>query len=116
MFPGIVYTRRDNLDVSSIADRPSLVRFLIAHPGLTFVHGAGKEVFDALAADVAVGGGNIVDITTAGGPSPNATPHFRMADINGLTKLVHDNPAAGILLDVNPRLDFQPEAPFTLPD
>lgn len=116
MFPGIVYTRRDNLDVSSIADRPSLVRFLIAHPGLTFVHGAGKEVFDALAADAAAGGGNIVDITTAGGPSPSTAPHFRMADINGLTKLVHDNPAAGILLDVNPRLDFQPEAPFTLPD
>ena len=40
-----------------------------------------------------------------------STPHFRMADILGLSKL----PAGEVtLLDVNPRTDVQTKAPFTL--
>lgn len=41
MFPGLAYTGRDKLDVSSIHDRPSLVAFLAKHRGLTFIHGMG---------------------------------------------------------------------------
>jgi hypothetical protein len=77
MFPGVAYTGRDGLDVSSIHDRPSLVAFLVKHPGLTFVHGMGQPVYDALAADVAKAGGSIA-LASAG------MPHFRMADIPGL--------------------------------
>jgi hypothetical protein len=39
-----------------------------------------------------------------------------MADILGLTKQIADKLVTGVLLDVNPRLDFEPKAPFTLPD
>ena len=105
MFPGVAYTGLGNLDVSSIRDRPSLVAFLAAHPGLTFVHGMGVSVFDALAADVSRAGGSI-SVAPAG-----SAPHFRMADILGLSKL----PAGQVnLLDVNPRTDIQTKAPFAL--
>ncbi|MCJ7436208.1 MAG: hypothetical protein MUP97_00390 [Acidimicrobiia bacterium] len=103
MFPGVAYTGRDGLDVSSIHDRKSLVEFLVAHPGMTFVHGMGVPVYDALAADVANAGGSI-SLAPPGSP-----PHFRMADILGLTKLGLAN-----VLDVNPRTDVQPKAVFSL--
>ena len=108
MFPGVVYTGRDGLDVSGIHDRTSLVRFLAQHAGLTFVHGAGVSVYDALAADVASQDGSI-SLAPSG-----ATPHFRMADIVGLSKLDFANGAQGTLLDVNPRTDAQPRAAFAL--
>jgi uncharacterized protein (TIGR03437 family) len=113
MFPGVVYTGLGNLDVSRIVDRPSLVQFLIARPGLTFVHGNGKSVFDALAAEVAAAGSSVIALDGTAGAG--ATPHFRMADILGLTKAVAE-PGGGTLLDVNPRLDMAPRAPFALPD
>ena len=108
MFPGVLYTGRDGLDVSGIRDRASLVSFLAAHPGLTFVHGMGVEVYDALAADVAKAGGSIA-LAPAG-----STPHFRMADILGLTKGLAGRGMTGTLLDVNPRTSVQPRATFTL--
>jgi hypothetical protein len=107
MFPGVAYTGRDGLDVSSIRDRPSFVAFLVKHPGLTFVHGMGKQVYDALARDVANAGGSIA-VASAG------TPHFRMADVLGLAKQRAAGAAVGTLLDVNPRLDIQPKAVFAL--
>jgi uncharacterized protein (TIGR03437 family) len=112
MFPGIVYTGRDNLNVSGIQDRPSLVRFLIANPGLTFITGAGRAVFDAFAAEVAAAGGSVTALDGAAG----ANPHFRLADILGITKQMAEGQLAGILLDVNARLDLAPRAPFVLPD
>jgi len=112
MFPGIVYTGRDNLDVSGIQDRPSLIRFLIANPGLTFITGAGRAVFDAFAAEVVAGGGSVVAVDGAAG----ANPHFRLADILGMTKQLVDGLITGNLLDVNARLDLAPRAPFVLPD
>jgi uncharacterized protein (TIGR03437 family) len=112
MFPGIVYTGRDNLNVSGIQDRPSLVRFLIANPGLTFITGAGRAVFDAFAAEVAAAGSSVVVLDGVAG----ANPHFRLADILGLTKQLAEGQATGILLDVNARLDLAPRAPFVLPD
>jgi hypothetical protein len=108
MFPGIVYTGRDGLDVSGIRDRASLVAFLVAHPRLTFVHGMGVPVYDALAADVAKAGGSIA-LASAGGQ-----PHFRMADIMGLSKMRASGTVQGILLDVNPRTDVQLKAVFAL--
>ena len=108
MFPGIVYTGRDGLDVSGIHDRASLIAFLVAHPGMTFVHGMGVSVYDALAADVAKAAGSI-SMATAGG-----TPHFRMADIMGLSKGRAGGAVQGILLNVNPRTYFQPKAVFAL--
>ena len=114
MFPGVVYTGLGNLDVSSIRDRASLVRFLINNPGLTFVYGNGKSVFDALATEVAAAGSSVIALDNT--PGAGANPHFRLADILGLTKLVADGPAGGVLLDVNPRLDLAPKAPFALPD
>jgi hypothetical protein len=108
MFPGVVYTGRDGLDVSGIHDRASLVAFLVAHPGMTFVHGMGVGVYDTLAADVAAAGGSIT--VAAGG----AEPHFRMADVVGLSKLGTGTTDAGTLLDVNPRTDVQPRATFAL--
>jgi hypothetical protein len=63
---------------------------------------------NALAADVAAAGGSI-------SLAPSGTePHFRMADILGLTKMVAENPSVGTLLDVNPRTDFQPKSTFAL--
>lgn len=112
MFPGIVYTGRDNLNVSGIHDRPSLVRFLIDHPGLTFITGAGRAVFDAFAAEVAAAGGSVTVLDGAAG----ANPHFRLADILGLTKQLSEGQVSGVLLDVNARLDIAPRAPFVLPD
>jgi len=103
MFPGVAYTGRDGLDVSSIRDRTSLVEFLVAHPGMTFVHGMGVSVYNALATDVANAGGSI-SLAPPGSP-----PHFRMADILGLSKL-----GLGTIIDVNPRTDVQPEAVFAL--
>ena len=108
MFPGVVYTGRDGLDVSGIHDRASLVAFLVAHPGLTFVHGMGVSVYEALAADVAKAGGSIAMA------SPGSMPHFRMADIMGLSKGRAGGTGPGILLDVNPRTDVQPKAVFAL--
>ncbi|MFI5046030.1 MAG: hypothetical protein ACHQIG_03120 [Acidimicrobiia bacterium] len=108
MFPGVLYTGLDGLDVSSIHDRASLVTFLAAHPGMTFVHGMGEVVYEALAADVAAAGGSI-SLAPAG-----TTPHFRMADIVGLSKLGTGVTSQGTLLDVNPRTDVQPRAVFTL--
>jgi ABC-type amino acid transport substrate-binding protein len=110
MFPGVLYTGKDELEVSGIHDRPSLVNFLIEHPGLSFVVGMGQQVLDALAADVKAGGGSIVQ------DAAGSDVHFRMADILGLTKQISDKLVTGVLLDVNPRLDFEPKAPFTLPD
>lgn len=107
MFPGVIYTGRDNLDVSGIHDRDSLVAFLVAHPGMTFVHGMGVSVFDALAADVAKAGGRIS--VAAGG-----MPHFRMADILGLAKMSARPMQQGVLLDVNPRLTVMRKAAFAL--
>ncbi len=107
MFPGVIYTGRDNLDVSSIHDRDSLVVFLATHPGLTFVHGMGVSVFEALAADVAKAGGKIS--VASGG-----MPHFRMADILGLSKMSSRPMMQGVLLDVNPRLTVQRKATFAL--
>lgn len=107
MFPGVVYTGRDDLDVSAITDRASLVQFLVAHPGMTFAHGMGQSVYDALAGDVALAGGLV--LLAAGGEQP----HFRMADIIGLSKAPPDG-TRRVLLDVNPRIDFQPRSTFTL--
>ena len=112
MFPGIVYTGRDNLDVSGIRDRASLLRFLIAHPGLTFITGAGRAVFDAMAAEVTAAGGSVTAVDGAAG----ANPHFRLADILGITKQLADGLITGVLLDVNARLDLAPRAPFVLAD
>ena len=106
MFPGVVYTGLDGLDVSGIHDRASLVAFLVAHTGMTFVHGMGVGVYDALASDVAAAGGSI-SLAPAG-----SEPHFRMADIVGLSKLGTGTTSAGTLLDVNPRTDVQPRATF----
>jgi uncharacterized protein (TIGR03437 family) len=114
MFPGVVYTGLGSLDVSSIRDRPSLVRFLIANPGLTFLHGNGKVVFDALAEEVTAAGSSVIALDNSGGGAAN--PHFRLADIMGLIKLVSEGNAGGTLLDVNPRLDLAARAPFVLPD
>ena len=104
MFPGVAYTGRDGLDVSGIHDRESLVDFLVENPGMTFVHGMGVSVYDALAADVTAAGGSI-SVAPAGTP-----PHFRMADILGLAK----GAVPGSLLDVNPRLDSAPKSVFAL--
>ena len=70
------------------------------------MHGMGVGVYEALAADVAKAGGSISVASTG-------VPHLRMADILGLSK---QRGAAGVgtLLDVNPRLDVQPKAVFTL--
>jgi ABC-type amino acid transport substrate-binding protein len=108
MFPGVLYTGRDGLDVSGIRGRASLVTFLAAHPGLTFIHGMGVMVYDELAADVAKAGGSIA-LAPAG-----TNPHFRMADILGLTKGIAGRGMTGTLLDVNPRTDIQPKAAFAL--
>jgi hypothetical protein len=108
MFPGVVYTGRDGLDTSGIHDRATLVAFLVAHPGMTFVHGAGVSVYDALVADVATAGGAI-SLAVSG-----TTPHFRMADILGLTKASVGAATGGVLLDVNPRTDVQTKATFAL--
>jgi hypothetical protein len=109
MFPGVAYTGRDGLDVSGIHDRPSLVAFLVAHPGMTFVHGMGVPVYDELAADVAKAGGSI-SLAPAG-----AIPHFRMADILGLSKGGRGGGMSlGTILDVNPRTNGQPKAVFAL--
>jgi ABC-type amino acid transport substrate-binding protein len=107
MFPGVVYTGRDNLDVKGIRDRKSLVEFLAAHKGMTFVHGMGAPVYDALAADVAKAGGAI-SLATDG------MPHFRMADILGVSKQGFGAAFPGVVLDVNPRLDIQPKSVFAL--
>ncbi len=107
MFPGIMYTGRDNLDVSGIHDRDSLVAFLVAHPGMTFVHGMGLAVYNELAADVSKKGGKI-SVASAG------LPHFRMADILGLSKMQARPMGQGTLLDVNPRLTVQRKATFAL--
>ena len=109
MFPGVAYTGRGGLDVSGIHDRASLIDFLVAHPGMTFVHGMGVQVFDELAADVAKAGGSISALAIGG------APHFRMADIMGLSKGRTDGTGVGgVLLDVNPRTSFQPKATFAL--
>ncbi len=114
MFPGVVYTGLGNLNVSGIRDRSSLVRFLIANPGMTFLHGMGKVVFDALAEEVAAAGSSVIALDNTGPGAAN--PHFRLADILGLIKLVSEGSAGGTLLDVNPRLDLAPRAPFALAD
>jgi hypothetical protein len=108
MFPGVMYTGRDGLDVSNIRDRASLVEFLAANPGMTFVHGMGASVYDELAADVAKAGGSISLAP------PGSAPHFRMADILGLSKLGSGGTTQNVLLDVNPRTDVQPRAAFAL--
>ncbi len=107
MFPGIIYTGRDGLDVSGIHDRASLVAFLVAHPGMTFMHGMGVSVYDDLAAEVARAGGSIL-------PASTGMPHFRMADIVGLSKGRSGAMRQGVLLDVNPRTSVQPKAVFAL--
>jgi uncharacterized protein (TIGR03437 family) len=112
MFPGIVYTGRDNLNVSGILGRASLVRFLIDHPGLTFITGAGRAVFDALAVEVAAGGSSVIVVDGTAG----ANPHFRLADVLGIAKQFADGLLNGVLLDVNARLDIDPRAPFVLAD
>jgi hypothetical protein len=68
----------------------------------------GVSVYDALAADVAKAGGSIALA------SPGSLPHFRMADIMGLSKGRAGGTTSGILLDVNPRPDVQPKAVFAL--
>jgi hypothetical protein len=73
---------------------------------MTFVHGMGVQVYDELAADVAKAGGSI------SAPQAGSTPHFRMADIMGLSKGRMGGGGAGVLLDVNPRTTFQPKATF----
>lgn len=71
MFPGVAYTGRDGFDVSSIHDRPSLVAFLVAHPGMTFVHGMGLAVYESLAVDVAKAGGSILGVVDRDAPLPD---------------------------------------------
>ena len=87
------------------------MRFLIAHPGLTFITGAGRAVFDAMAAEVAAAGGSVTAVDGAA-----ANPHFRLADILGIAEQLADGLNTGVLLDVNARLDLAPRAPFVLAD
>lgn len=63
-------------------------------------------MFEALARDVEKAGGSI-------SVEQGGMPHFRMADILGLTKMRAEG-NIGTLLDVNPRLDVQPKAAFAL--
>ncbi len=117
MFPGVIYTGKDGLDVSDIQGRDMLVEFLAEHPDLTMSHGLGADVFNNLARDVEARGGSLEAYGDFDPQQPMELlfrdVHFLMGDIMGTAKF---QGKAGVVLDVNPRLDFAPKSAFTLAD